>query len=413
MAADDLLVEIYPIEDQSGKIIKVIGVGGGGGNAVKNMYEEHPEGVRFAVCNTDSQALSSCNVPVRIMLGEDGLGVGGKPEVGRAAAEKSLDATAKLFEDETRMVFITAGMGGGTGTGASPIIAKQARERGILTIGVVTLPFAFERRRSIEKALCGLSELRKNVDAILVINNERLLDIYTNTETTATDAFKFADNILSHATLSIAEIITTEGIINCDFCDVQSTMKDGGASVISVGRATGEGRIFRAVEDALNSPLLTGIKIENTKKLLCVVYTGDVSPVKITELNDLEDFMDTVSDDVEFILGLYPDHSLGDEVKVSLIASGFDDEFPADIDQLREKYYGTTKRAGGKKSAAAPETVVEQPAEVPAEELAAEPAETPAPSAVAEKPASQPHAPQPTWLDRFTSKLAELFEDNA
>lgn len=389
---DELLVEMYSIEDQSAKIIKVVGVGGGGSNAVKNMYGEHPDGVKFAVCNTDSQALANCNVPVRIMLGKEGLGVGGVPEKGREAAEMSRETTAKLFEDGTHMVFITAGMGGGTGTGAAPVIARQAREYGVLTIGIVTLPFAFERRRSIDKALQGLLELRKNVDAMLVINNERLLDVYADGETTAVQAFKYADDILSHATLSIAEIITAEGKINCDFCDVQSTMKDGGSAIISVGRGSGEGRVFRALQDALNSPLLTGIEVEKAQRLLCVIYTGDVSPVKISEFNDLKDFMEALSPDLEFILGLYPDSNLGDEVKVSIIASGFNQDLPDDLDALREKYYGKSRKKS-RPSVAEPE-----------------------PEAIHE-PEVAPQKPEKdvkikSWGERLADYLGSVFEEN-
>lgn len=412
----DLLVEMYPIEDQSTKIIKVIGVGGGGSNAVKNMYAEHPNGVRFAVCNTDSQALASCTVPVRIQLGEDGLGVGGVPEKGREAAEMSKDATALLFDDETRMVFITAGMGGGTGTGASPIIARQARDRGILTIGIVTLPFAFERRRSIDKALRGLTELRRNVDAILVINNERLLDVYSDGSTTAIQAFKYADDILTNATLSIAEIITREGIINCDFCDVQSTMKDGGAAIISVGYGTGDKRIFRALHEALNSPLLTGIQIEEAHRLLCIIYSGNVNPVKISEFNDLQDFMEALSTEVDFIFGLYPDESLGDEVKVSIIASGFEEQLPEDISELREKYYS--------KKPTQPKCVQPVLPTQETEELAVENIEGTSETTFAYGAKVEPESPEPvekvqmqptsrldTWSERVIRFLDGIFEE--
>ena len=419
-ANDDLLVDMYPpVEDKSANIIKVIGVGGGGSNAVANMFNEHPTGVRFAVCNTDSQALSHCPVPVRVLLGTEGLGVGGVPEKGQEAAERSLEATQGFFDETTRMVFVTAGMGGGTGTGAAPVIARQARERGILTIGIVTLPFAFERRKRINKALKGLIRLHETVDALLVINNERLLQIYADGCTTAIEAFKCADDILSRATLSIAEIITVEGTINRDFCDVQSTMRDGGSAIISVGHGTGEGRIFRAMHDALNSPLLTGVRIEDAKRLLCIVYTGEESPVCINEFNDLQEFMEGLSPDVEFIFGLYPDPELGDEVKVSIVASGFDDDFPADVDGLYEKYYGavlTSSTAPGSAAASPAPTAASAPAAPTA------PAETPSspantPTAPAEKP-SAPSAPStpsvpglPTWTDRLAHYITRIFEE--
>lgn len=399
---DDLLVDMLtPVEDKSANIIKVIGVGGGGSNAVANMYNEHPHGVRFAVCNTDSQALSHCPVPVRVMLGKEGLGVGGVPEKGREAAEASLKVTEGLFQDDTRMVFITAGMGGGTGTGAAPVIARQARERGILTIGIVTLPFAFERRKRINKALQGLAQLQDTVDALLVINNERLLEVYSNGTTTAIQAFKCADDILSRATLSIAEIITVEGIINRDFCDVQSTMHNGGSAIISVGRGMGEGRIFRAMHDALNSPLLTGVRIEDAKRLLCVVYTGDTSPVEINEFNDLQEFMETISPDVEFIFGLYPDHSLEDEVKVSIVASGFDEDFPTDIEELYQKYYG--------KPAPKAATInhLEETEQQPPSEVVSETVEEESPA----EASGGEGRPCPTWLERLSHYLIDIFEE--
>lgn len=403
---EELLVEMYPpIEDQSSKIIKVIGVGGGGSNAVKNMYNTTPQGVRFAVCNTDSQALHNCNVPVRIMLGKDGLGAGGRPEVARQAAEYSLEQTARLFEDETRMVFITAGLGGGTGTGAAPVIARQARERGILTIGVVTLPFAFERHRSMDKALRGLQALRESVDAMLVINNERLLEVFGDGKTSALDAFKHADQVLSRATLSIAEIITKEGIINCDFCDVESTMKDSGSAIISEGYGRGEGRLFHAVQQALNSPLLTGIKIEQTRRILCIVYTGQDNPVLASELYEIQDFMERLSPDVEFIFGFYSDESLGDEAKVSIIASGFDTDFPDEIEALRSKYYGNERRLS---QAPQPEVSVEPIAE----QEAAPDADPAASSDSSTSSASEGGRPAVlTWRERISQYISNIFEE--
>ena len=249
-------------KDLSENIIKVIGVGGGGSNAVKNMYRQGVHNVSFAICNTDSQALAKADIPVKIQLGQAGLGVGGKPEKGREAAESSIHEIESLFDNDTRMVFITCGMGGGTGTGAAPVIAHVAREKGLLTVGVVTIPFAFEKRVRIERALVGVEEMRKNVDALLVINNERLCDIYADGMTTVEQAFSKADDILTVAAKSISEIITTEGIVNRDFCDVQTVMKDGGDAIMSVGRASGEHRIEKAFVEALNSPLLNNMEIE-------------------------------------------------------------------------------------------------------------------------------------------------------
>lgn len=317
-------VEFDLPEDKSVNIIKVIGVGGGGGNAVKNMYKQGVENVSFAICNTDSQALARTDVPVRIQLGKEGLGVGGNPQKGKEAAEESLDVISKLFEDDTQMVFITAGMGGGTGTGAGPVIAGIAKERGLLTVGVVTVPFSFEKRTRILKALQGVEEMRKNVDALLVINNERLRDIYADGITTVEQAFERADDILTIATRSIAEIITLEGIVNRDFCDVRTVMKDGGNAIMSVGHGSGEHRIEKAILNALDSPLLNNVDIERARKLLYIIYSCDENPVVISELSEVNDFMDNLSADIEVLWGLYRDNTLGDEVKVTIIATGFD-----------------------------------------------------------------------------------------
>lgn len=350
---EDLLINMGPIEDKSHGIIKVIGVGGGGGNAVRNMYRKNCPGVSYAVCNTDSQALSHTEIPVRIQLGTEGLGVGGDPIKGRSKAEESITQVENLLNDGTQMVFITAGMGGGTGTGAAPVIAQMAREQGILTIGVVTIPFAFEKRKRIEKALAGVLQLKKNVDALLVINNERLMDIYSDSNTSCTEAFEHADDILTVSTRSIAEVITIEGIINRDFCDVKSVMENGGSAIISIGYGEGEHRIFKAVEQALDSPLLTGVDIEHALKMLCIVYTGKKKPVKINEMNEIQDFMDTLSPDLDVFFGLYPDDSLEEEVKVSIIATGFNGAETNEststntderIELLKQHYYGIPAR---------------------------------------------------------------------
>ena len=311
-------------KDLSENIIKVIGVGGGGSNAVKNMYRQGVHNVSFAICNTDSQALAKADIPVKIQLGQAGLGVGGKPEKGREAAESSIHEIESLFDNDNRMVFITCGMGGGTGTGAAPVIAHVAREKGLLTVGVVTIPFAFEKRVRIEKALVGVEEMRKNVDALLVINNERLCDIYADGMTTVEQAFSKADDILTVAAKSISEIITTEGIVNRDFCDVQTVMKDGGDAIMSVGRASGEHRIEKAFVEALNSPLLNNMEIERARRLLYIIYTCDESQVTMSELSEINCFMDDLAPNIEVLWGLYRDNSLGEDVKVTLIATDFE-----------------------------------------------------------------------------------------
>ena len=237
----DEILDFGPVEDLMQNIIKVIGVGGGGCNAVSRMYDEGIQGVSFAVCNTDSASLKHSPVPVKLQLGA-GLGAGGKPEVGRAEAESSIDSIERLLDDQTKMVFVTATMGGGTGTGAAPVVARVAKERGLLTIGVVTIPFYFEHRRKIIKALKGVDELRRNVDAMLIVNNERLCDVYSDTAMSLKDALAEADNVLKNAVKGISELITisSEGNINLDFRDVESTMRNGGGAIMAIGRAGGE-----------------------------------------------------------------------------------------------------------------------------------------------------------------------------
>ena len=322
----DGIIEFDLIKNQASNIIKVIGVGGGGGNAVKNMYSQGIKDVSFAICNTDSQALSRSNVPTKIQLGDTGLGAGGNPEKGRAAAETSIEQIKALFNDTTQMVFITAGMGGGTGTGAAPIIAHIAKEMGILTIGIVTIPFQFEMKPKIVKAIKGVNEMKENVDALLVINNERLREIYADGITTAKEAFCKADDILTTATKSIAEIITIEGTINRDFCDVETIMKDGGSAIMAMGRAKGKYRIQNAILDALNSPLLNDNDIEKAQKLLYIIYSSKENPILINELSELNTFMEELDPNIEVIWGLYDDDSLGEDVKITLIATGFDNK---------------------------------------------------------------------------------------
>ena len=321
--------EMKPIEynlpvDKTKHIIKVIGVGGGGGNAVQEMYKTGVKDVSFLVCNTDSQALAESPVPVKVQLGEDGLGVGGDPEKGREAAEQSLEQIEQMFDKDTQMVIITAGMGGGTGTGASPLIAKTAREHGLLTIGVVTLPFLFERKFRREKALKGIAELKENVDALLVVNNQRLLEIYNDNTTPIEEAFGKANEVLTTATKTIAEIITNKGIVNRDFCDVETVMKNGGAAIVSVGYAEGGNRILTAMTNALSSPLINPVDIEKTKRLLYVIYDSEKSPVTVSETGEINQFMDTMPEDMDVLWGQYRDESLDGKVKVAIIATGFD-----------------------------------------------------------------------------------------
>ncbi len=303
--------------------IKVIGVGGGGNNAVNHMYNQGIEGVSFVVCNTDRQALVHSPVPKKVLLGKTGLGAGNDPEVARKAAEESLDKITELFEDETKMVFITAGMGGGTGTGAAPVVARVAKERGMLTIGIVTIPFLFEGEKKILKALNGADELGKNVDALLVINNERLTEIYPDLD--FLNGFAKADDTLSTAARSISELITCNGHINVDFNDVDTTLRNGGTAIISSGFGSGEHRVTKAIEDALNSPLLKNRDILSSKKLLFNLYFSREATEKFSmdEVKELTSFMSQLDNGVDVIWGVAFDDSLENRVKITILAAGF------------------------------------------------------------------------------------------
>lgn len=307
--------------------IKVIGVGGGGNNAINHMYNLGVRNVSFIVANTDRQALLNSPVPTKQLLGPNvlrGRGAGNDPERARLAAEESAAEINELFDDDTDMVFITAGMGGGTGTGASPVIARIARSRDILTIGIVTIPFLFEGPKKILKALNGAKELAKNVDALLVINNERLSEIYRDYD--FLNAFGKADDILSMAAMSISEIVTTDGYINLDFNDVDNTLRNGGTAIISTGYGEGENRVTKAIEDALHSPLLRNTDIFGSKKLLFNLYfSRDAQDkFKIDETDQITQFVSNIDPDVDVIWGVSFDETLGDKVKFTILASGFD-----------------------------------------------------------------------------------------
>jgi cell division protein FtsZ len=320
---DDSLPLDLPLVDSS--IIKVIGVGGGGGNAVNHMYRQGITDVSFVVCNTDNQALVKSPVPTKIQLGVDtteGLGAGGKPEVARRAAEESIEKIQGLLKDGTKMVFITAGMGGGTGTGASPVVAKAAHDLGILTVGIVTIPFAFEGNMKIRQALEGVAALSEHVDAILVINNEKLKQIYPDLE--LSNAFAKADDVLTNAAKAIAEIITVPGYINTDFADVYSIMKDGNVAIMNTGYASGQNRITKAIEDALNSPLLNTNDVSGASKILLSLYCSTTDQIRMEEVEQIHEFMSNVGENVQVIWGASFDDGLEDRVKITLIATGFD-----------------------------------------------------------------------------------------
>lgn len=314
----------FNLKASSPSIIKVVGVGGGGGNAVTHMFNEGIHDVTYVLCNTDSKALTDSPVPNKLQMGE-GLGAGNRPEVGRKAALDSIDQIKQLFQDGTRMAFITAGMGGGTGTGAAPIVAQCAREMDILTVGIVTIPFRFEGHKKIDQALDGVEEMSKHVDALLVINNERLREIYP--ELTVLNGFAKADDTLSVAAKSIAEIITMRGIMNLDFQDVKTVLKDGGVAIMSTGYGEGENRVTKAFQEALHSPLLNNNDIFNSKKVLFyITFSGSSENEQLTmeEMNEVNDFMSRFQQDsVETKWGMATDDTLGARVKITLLASGF------------------------------------------------------------------------------------------
>lgn len=361
--------------EKENTIIKAIGVGGGGGNAVNHMYKQGIHDVSFVLCNTDNQALSDSSVPVLLQLGEEGLGAGNKPAKARKAAEDSIDAIKEMLNDGTKMAFITAGMGGGTGTGAAPVIARVSKEMGILTVGIVTIPFRFEGKRKIDQALDGVEEMAKNVDALLVINNERLRKIYP--DLTVLSAFEKADDTLNVAAKSIAEIITNHGLINLDFNDVKTVLKDGGVAIMSTGYGEGEGRVKQAIEDALNSPLLNDNDVFNAKKILLSINFAKQSNngeaqneggLMMEEMNEVNDFMEQFGSDFEIKWGIALDPELGKKVKVTILATGFgikdvpemdthiarhtqeEEEKQTEIDirkdGRRERYYGTGNDGG-------------------------------------------------------------------
>ncbi len=308
-------------------IIKVMGVGGGGNNAINHMYMQNIEGVSFVVLNTDRQQLMESPVPNRVLLGPNtthGLGAGNIPETAKRAAEESESEIAALFDDATKMVFITAGMGGGTGTGAAPVVAPIAHEKGVLTIGIVTIPFLFEGPKKILKALAGADEMGKYVDALLIINNQRLTEIYSDLD--FTNAFGKADDTLTTAARSISDLITVKGVINLDFNDVNTTLRNGGAAIISSGYGMGEHRVTKAIEDALESPLLKNRDVYGSRKILMNVYFNpdSESPLRMGETTEIQDFMANFDPDVDVIWGTAHDRTLEDgQVKITVLAAGF------------------------------------------------------------------------------------------
>ena len=301
-------------------IIKVIGVGGGGCNAVNYMHRQGLKDVSFLVCNTDRQVLIKSSVPSKLQLGP-GLGAGGDPETARQYAEESRDHIREALNDGTQMLFITAGMGGGTGTGASSVVAEVAQEMGILTVGIVTIPFAFEGKKKIEKAMTGVARLAKHVDALLIINNEKLKQIYP--ELNLLNAFSKSDDVVANAARAIAEIITIPGYINTDFADVRNTLRKGGVAIMNIGRASGEKRITNAINDALNSPLVNTNDVHGAERILLQFYCSTEHAIVMEEIDQINDFVQEVGDDIEVQWGASIDESLGEEVRVTVIATGY------------------------------------------------------------------------------------------
>lgn len=337
----------YALPTEINQIIKVIGVGGGGSNAVNHMYQEGIHNVSFAVCNADIQDLSCSPVPVKLQIGEKltgGLGCGATPETGRNAALESEDAIRELLDDGTKMVFITAGMGGGTGTGAAPVVARIAKEMGLLTIGIVTIPFKLELGSRIRKAVEGVTEMSKYVDALLIINNEKLIDLYP--DMTLDAAFYKADEVLSESAKGIAEMITKRGeIINVDFADVNKILKDSGVAIMNSGMAEGENRVKAAIEEALSTPLLKNKDIKQATRILMYVYTSPEHKLTMKEMGEISHFVSDINKDSEeeMIWGGTYDENLEKSIKITIIATGFSTENISEITDtgtIYNTYYG-------------------------------------------------------------------------
>ena len=384
--------EVLPFDFEKAsvkQIIKVIGVGGGGGNAVKNMFREGIHDVAFALCNTDLQALVKSEIPTKVQLGRTGLGAGNNPEVARAAAEESVEEIRQLFSDDTKMVFITAGMGGGTGTGASPVIAREAQNAGMLTVGVVTIPFRFEQKPKIRQALMGVDAIADHVDALLVINNERLFEVYPGME--VNQGFAKVNEILTVAVKSIAELITVHGTINLDFRDVEKVLKKGGVAVMSYGLGKGDHRLTSAINEALHSPLLNDNDVYNSKKILFNIYQSKSHPLLMQEMEELDQFMDEFQNkDIEVIWGIADDENLDEEVKITVLATGFG---LSDIPQIDDSF----RKGGAKKgtldnaSEKTPATPVDT---VPTSSGEANPTADAGLEATASQPTEESHAAQ-------------------
>jgi len=336
---EELMNFDLPVDKSS--IIKVLGIGGGGSNAVNHMFRQGIKDVNFMVCNTDAQALENSPVAVKIQIGEsitEGRGAGNIPEVGKQAAQENLDDIIETLSKNTKMIFLTAGMGGGTGTGAAPVIAKACRELGILTVAIVTIPFRFEGQKRIQQAIVGINELKNNVDSLLVINNEKLREIYGDLK--LSEAFSRADDILTKAAKGIAEIITVHSYINVDFADVETVMYNSGVAMMGSGEATGEDRARKAVEIAISSPLLNSNDITGASSILLNIVSGETE-VSMDEVGEITDFINSAAaDNVMIIWGTGKEKSLKEKVAVTVIATGFE---PSSIPELYTEKRSTEK----------------------------------------------------------------------
>lgn len=379
-----------PVDVEKPNYIKVVGVGGGGGNAVNHMMEEGIQGVDFVLCNTDHQALLKSRVKTTVHLGKRELGAGNDPNIGREAAEMSRDEIEALMDDNTKMLFVTAGMGGGTGTGAAPVVAKMAKDKGILTVGIVTMPMEREGRRRKLQALAGIDELKKCVDTLILISTDKLRDQYGNMK--LSEAFKKADDVLATAARGIAEIITVPGYVNVDFEDVKTVMKDSGKAIMGSGVAEGENRAEKAIKDAIHSPLLNDSNIEGAKNILLYITSGS-NEVSLDEVDEiLEIAQNACGNNSDVIWGNGTDESLGEALSVTLIATGFNHDAKPYSEVLAGKQNANTDPVQPKKvydlsgqvkdeAPAAPERVEgpAQPAHMAVGSIAANEVETVAP----------------------------------
>lgn len=403
-------------------IIKVIGVGGGGSNAVNHMYSQGIKDVEFIICNTDAQALQSAAVPNRLQIGQnltEGLGAGANPEKGKQAALESKEEIRDMLSNDTKMVFITAGMGGGTGTGAAPVIARVAKELGILTVGIVTAPFAFEGKKKKVAAENGVKELSENCDTILVILNDKLREMFGNL--TIREAFAKADNVLTTAAKSIAEIITVTAEVNVDFEDVKTVMKDSGAAVMGSATTEGEGRALRAAEEALSSPLLNNTDIHGAQKILLSIMSGEQAELEMDELTEITEYIqDKAGQEAEVIFGHGIDAALGQSIRVTVIATGFASDAESIIEPKKTVFDLDSQKkievAEPAKPEVAPEITTFAKPVAPAPVVTPKPAAPQAPSTFDNNSSAmrpQPAQPQRVVFDLEGNSQNDMFQNNS